>query len=73
MSKCPFWSIKGKVYRCYNECPMLEDEGFEDEGNCIFKEYDLSTKVNFKDVSKKNYSFLDLSEYDKPKKEKVNY
>lgn len=73
MSKCPFWSVAGKAYRCYNECPMLSDENFSSEDECIFKEYDLSTKVNFKDVSKENYNFLNLSGYDEAKKEKVNY
>lgn len=72
MSKCPFWSIKGKVYKCYNECPMLEDEALENEEGCIFKEYDLSTKVSFKDISKENYNFFNFSGYNESKKEKVN-
>ena len=74
MSKCPFWSVAGKVYNCYSECPMLEDENYLNSDHCIFKEYDASTKVNFKDISsKENYSFIDLSEYDESKIKKMTY
>lgn len=65
MSKCPFWSTAKEKFDCYEECPMIEEkiEGEETE-LCVFKEYLLSSKINFRDIIKDEYNFLNISIYD---------
>lgn len=63
MSKCPFWSTKKENVDCYKECPMImsEDDGINEEEQCIFHECSSSTDMNFKDIINEDYSFLNLS------------
>lgn len=75
MNRCPFWSTMKENFECYGQCPMMIDEllqGQEDE-QCIFKECSLSSKINFKDIVKEDYSFLNISIYDDEKNSNANY
>ncbi|GAA0078334.1 hypothetical protein UT300005_27130 [Clostridium sp. CTA-5] len=63
MSKCPFWSTRKEYHECYDSCPMLKNDlGMEEQ--CVFKEYLLLNRINFKDVVKEDYNFLKKSIYD---------
>ena len=75
MSKCPFWSTKKQNVDCYEECPMIMTEDGEINGGeqCIFHECSSSTDMNFKDIIKEDYSFLNLSSYDEDKKANTNF
>lgn len=66
MSKCPFWSTKKEKVECYKECPILVGESSErlDKEQCVFNECAESGNINFRDVIKEDYSFLNLSIYD---------
>lgn len=55
MGKCPFWSTKKEVVKCYNDCPMYEDK-LEDE-LCPFKEISFNNE-DVKSEDKYNYSDL---------------
>lgn len=75
MSKCPFWSTKKVKVDCYKECPMLISENGEvsDGEQCIFHECSSSSDMNFKDIIKEDYGFLNLSSYDDDKKMNINF
>ena len=75
MSKCPFWSTKKENVDCYKECPMImsEDVVVIEEEQCIFQECSSSTDMNFKDIIKEDYSFLNLSSYDEESKANINF
>ena len=66
VSKCPFWSTTRDKVDCYKECPILGSEASElKEGEqCIFYECTELRNVNFRDIIKDDYSFMNLSIYD---------
>ena len=73
MSKCPFWSTIREKVECYRECPLCESiEGKEGE-QCIFNDCIESRNVNFTDIIKEDYSFLNLSMYDEEVAININY
>ena len=41
MGKCPFWSTKKEVVKCYSDCPMYEEK--TEEELCPFKEITFSS------------------------------
>ena len=69
MSRCPFWSTKREKVECYRECPILIGESSEgqDGEKCMFHDCTESTSVNFRDVIKEDYNFLNLSMYEDDK------
>ena len=69
MSRCPFWSTTRENVECYRECPILIGESSEkQEGEqCIFNECTESISVNFRDIVREDYSFLNLSLYEDDK------
>lgn len=69
MSRCPFWSTARERVECYRECPILIGESSEgQEGErCVFHECAESSSVNFRDVIKEDYSFLNLAMYEEEK------
>lgn len=74
MSKCPFWSTAKEKVECYKECPVLSSESFGgQEEKCIFHECTESNNMNFRDIIKEDYSFLDLSVYDEDRSININY
>jgi len=75
MSKCPFWSTKKAKVECYRECPILIKDSSEgkDGERCIFNECTEASSVNFRDIIKEDYSFLNLSIYDDDKNININY
>jgi hypothetical protein len=75
MNKCPFWSTTRERVECYRECPVLtsESSGRQDGEQCIFSECAESSSVNFRDIIKDDYSFLNLSMYDDDKTININY
>lgn len=74
MSKCPFWSTSKEKFECYKECPILASElGWQDSGKCIFSECTEPNNINFNDVLKEEYNFLDLSMYDEDKNIRISY
>lgn len=75
MSKCPFWSTKKEKVECYSECPILVGNSSErqEREHCIFNECTESSNINFRDIMKEEYSFLNLSIYDDDKNININY
>lgn len=75
MSKCPFWSTTKEKVECYNECPILISElyGGQNGDKCIFHECTESNNMDFKEIIREDYSFLDLSIYDEDKRLKITY
>ena len=75
MSRCPFWSTKREKVECYRECPILIGESSEGENGelCIFNECTESGGLNFRDIIKDDYSFLNLSMYEDDKIININY
>lgn len=74
MSKCPFWSTAREKVECYDECPILSSELGEHGGEkCIFHECTESSNVNFRDIVKEDYDFIDLSIYDNENSKNINY
>lgn len=74
MSKCPFWSTAREKVECYDECPILSSELGERSGEkCIFHECTESSNVNFRDIIKEDYDFIDLSIYDNENSNNINY
>ena len=75
MSRCPFWSTTREKVECYRECPILIGESSEgQEGElCIFNECTESSSLNFRDIIKDDYSFLNLSMYEDEKTININY
>lgn len=75
MSKCPFWSTNKERVECYRDCPISvwdSSEGKEGE-HCIFNECTESSNINFREIVKEDYSFLNLSIYDDDKNSTINY
>ena len=75
MSRCPFWSTTREKVECYEECPMLIEqlsEGQQDE-QCIFHECTESGSLNYRNITKEDYSFFNLSMYEDEKIINVNY
>ena len=57
MGKCPFWSTKKEVVKCYNDCAMYEDK--LEEELCPFK--DISFNNEDEDVKLKDkYNYSDV-------------
>lgn len=75
MNKCPFWSTAREKVECYRECPMLISESSErqDGEQCVFHECTDSSSLNFKDIIKEDYNFLNLSIYEEDKSMNINY
>lgn|GEM_PF-1205252 len=75
MSKCPFWSNKKEKIECYRECPILVGDSSERQENehCVFNECTESSNINFRDIMKEEYGFLNLSIYDDDKNININY
>ncbi|MFW2488166.1 hypothetical protein [Clostridium chromiireducens] len=75
MSRCPFWSTARERVECYKECPIITSEAFEgkDVSQCIFNECTESNSLNFKEIIKEDYGFLNLSIYDEENSINVNY
>ncbi len=75
MNRCPFWSTAIEKIECYRECPILVKGSSEkQEGeHCIFNECTELNDVNFRDVMKEDYSFMNLYMYDEEKIINVNY
>lgn len=75
MSACPFWSTTKENFNCYSECPMIVDSLAKEreEDNCIFKECELSSEIDYKDILKEEYNFLDIRIYDEEKNSNANY
>lgn len=72
MSRCPFWSTARERVECYNECPILTNEG-QDGEQCIFHGCSEPSNINLKDIVKEDYNFLSFSIYDEDKNLNVNY
>lgn len=74
MSRCPFWSTERENIECYSECPIKNESfrGNEDE-HCIFHECSESIGVNFREIIKEDYDFLNLSIYDDEKSINIGY
>lgn len=53
MGKCPFWSTKKEIVKCYSDCPMYEDKLEEDI--CPFKDVSFNNE-DVKTNDKSNYS-----------------
>lgn len=75
MSRCPFWSTAKEKVECYRECPILVGESSErqDGEHCIFHECTESNSLNFRDIIKEDYSFLNLSMYEDDNIININY
>ena len=75
MNRCPFWSTAKEKIECYKECPILVEELSEkQEGeHCIFNECTELNGVNFRDVMKEDYNFMNLYIYDEEKTINLNY
>lgn len=75
MSRCPFWSTKREKVECYRECPILmgESSEWQDDERCIFNGCTESSSLNFRDIIKDDYSFLNLSMYEDEQIIKINY
>lgn len=75
MGRCPFWSTAKEKFQCYEECPMIMEETIQGQEAelCIFKECSLSSRINFKDIVKDDYNFLNISIYDDEKNSNANY
>lgn len=75
MGRCPFWSTAKEKFQCYEECPMIIGEAIQDQETelCIFKECSISSRINFKDIVKDDYNFLNISIYDDEKNSNANY
>lgn len=72
MSKCPFWSTSRENVECYKECPILASELEGQEGDmCIFHE--CTGNMNFRNIIKRDYNFLDLSIYDDDRNVNITY
>lgn len=68
MSKCPFWSTNREKVECYSECPILGVESLEyGDEKCIFHECSEKSNINFGDIIKEEYNFLNLSVYNAEK------
>ena len=75
MSRCPFWSTTREKVECYSECPILVGESSEwhDGEQCIFNECTELNSVNFRDIVKEDYGFLNLSMYEEEKIINIKY
>ncbi|BCZ47621.1 hypothetical protein psyc5s11_36880 [Clostridium gelidum] len=75
MSRCPFWSTVREKVQCYEECPMLIVESSEGKNgeHCIFQQCTDASSINFSDIIKEDYSFLNLSMYEDEKVSNSNY
>ena len=74
MSRCPFWSTESEIVECYSECPIKNESSNEQEDkHCIFHECSESNSVNFREIIKEDYDFLNLSIYDDEKIITFNY
>ena len=75
MSRCPFWSTVREKVECYRECPILIGESSEgqDGEKCMFHDCTESASVNFRDVIKEDYNFLNLSMYEDDKIIDINF
>lgn len=75
MGRCPFWSTTKEKFECYEECPMTMGDirQGEEAELCIFNECSLSSRINFKDIVKDAYSFLNISIYDDEKNDNADY
>jgi hypothetical protein len=75
MSRCPFWSTAREKVECYNECPMLKSElsKGQDDKQCIFHECSESSSIDFREIIKEDYSFINLAIYDDEKSININY
>ena len=75
MSRCPFWSTPREKVQCYSECPMLIGESSQGQNgeHCIFHQCTEISSINFRDIIKEDYSFLNLSMYEEEKISNSNY
>ena len=74
MGMCPFWSTVKEKVDCYEECPIIEKSiSGQEEELCVFKECSLSSRINFRDIIKNEYNFLNISIYDDEKNSNANY
>ena len=75
MSRCPFWSTARENVQCYRECPMLIGESLERQTGeqCVFHQCTETNSINFRDIIKEDYSFLNLSMYEEEKISNINY
>jgi hypothetical protein len=75
MSRCPFWSTARERVECYKECPIIASDMSEikDGSQCMFYECTESNSLNFKEIVKEDYSFLNLSIYDEENSMNVSY
>jgi len=73
MSKCQFWSTTKEKVECYGECPICEPSEGQNGLKCIFNECTESRNVNFRDIKKEDYNFLNLSIYDEDITMNFNY
>ena len=73
MSKCPFWSTTREKVECYRECPRCELSENKDVEQCIFNDCTESRNVNFNNIVKEDYGFLNLSMYDEEANLNINY
>ena len=74
MNKCPFWSTTKEKFECYRERPMyITEESIGEDDVCVFKECSLSTRIDFKEIIKDDYEFLNLSMYEEEKSSNRNY
>lgn len=74
MSRCPFWSTTKEKVECYSECPIKSESlKGQDDKLCIFNECSESSSIDFKEIMKEDYGFLNLPIYDDEKRTNINY
>lgn len=75
MSRCPFWSTTREKVECYSECPIFKSESSRgrDSSQCVFHDCSETSGVNFREIIKEEYSFLNLAIYDDEKSTNINY
>ncbi|WP_017211510.1 hypothetical protein [Clostridium beijerinckii] len=74
MSRCPFWSTTKEKVECYSECPIKSESlKGQDDKLCIFNECSEAGSIDFKEIMKEDYGFLNLSIYDDEKRININY
>lgn len=74
MSRCPFWSTTKEKVECYSECPIKSESlKGQDDKCCVFNECSESSSIDFKEIMKEDYGFLNLPIYDDEKRTNINY
>lgn len=75
MSRCPFWSTAREKVECYRECPILVGESLEgqDGEQCMFHGCSESSSMNFRDIIKEDYNFLNVSMYEEERSLNIKY